>query len=89
MTRKPEGRSGAVRWGLPALVIIALGGLAGWATRDAGVSVRVALSDELQQQVLRGRELTLSHGCGDCHGGMPDRPAKARRTTGPPRSCPR
>jgi mono/diheme cytochrome c family protein len=72
MTRKPEGSPQAVRWLLAALIIAASVGLAAWALGNGDRSARVALSDELQQQVLRGRVLTLSHGCGDCHGGMPN-----------------
>ena len=29
---------------------------------------------QVQQQVLRGRDLVIHHGCGDCHGGV-DNPA--------------
>jgi mono/diheme cytochrome c family protein len=72
MMRKPEGRSRAVRWLLPALVIAVTGGVTAWVVRGDDRSERVSLSDELQQQVARGRVLVLSHGCGDCHGGMPN-----------------
>jgi mono/diheme cytochrome c family protein len=72
MTRTTEGRSPTVRWLLPALIIAASGGLVAWAVRGEDTSARVSLTDELQQQVLRGRVLALNHGCGDCHGGMPN-----------------
>ncbi len=41
------------------------------AARPAAFAARTA-SDSVMAQVLRGRVLTVNHGCADCHGGGPN-----------------
>ncbi len=43
-------------------------------TQTSPVGTRSDENARLQEQVLRGRELVISHGCGGCHGGV-DNPA--------------
>jgi hypothetical protein len=65
MTRR--GRWSLFAVGTLAIVSVAArAGLAG--TPAAGAETRTPR--ELQEQVARGRALTINHGCGDCHGGI-------------------
>ena len=64
-----------------ALAVVALssacarGGATGAASSSSGASVMLA-SRDVDAAVARGRQLVLSHACGDCHGGVvnPDSP---------------
>jgi mono/diheme cytochrome c family protein len=59
-----------VRWLLPLLVVaLAVAATAAAAFND-GPPART--TDSLHESVLRGRGLVIAHGCGDCHGGMPN-----------------
>ena len=57
---RSQHRRTAVVLALGAACVVPVAALSAGAGRSA---------QELQEQVLRGRHLVVSHGCGDCHGG--------------------
>ena len=78
MRRSAEG-SRVLVLGLPILLVVAVWFSAfagrGGETGARAVSERSGRSDkQLQQQILAGRQLVVSHACGECHGGG-DNPA--------------
>jgi mono/diheme cytochrome c family protein len=61
--------------GLALVVAVVYGGRGTGTGVSAQPGVAVALApggSTLEEQVLRGRHLVVSHGCGDCHGGWPN-----------------
>jgi hypothetical protein len=66
MMRRLSDSSRCPSWLMPLLVIAACTG------PIAAISSRgeVLGNTATQEQVLRGRELVIHHGCGDCHGGI-------------------
>ena len=60
-----------------AVVLLPLLAVVAW----KGSSVKSSESMDINDQVARGRQLTIEHGCGDCHGGI-DNPASAAWLSG-------
>lgn len=67
-------------WLVPALVALLLTAPLG-AGDTPSAAVGMPHGEITDAQVLRGRQLVLSRGCGDCHGGMPN-PASPDWLTG-------
>ena len=69
----PE-RERSAQWGLPmAMLALAVGACAGTPAASREIPAGdVSASRQVQglDQVARGRHLTVTHGCGDCHGGF-------------------
>lgn len=56
-----------------ALGLVGVGGVALAVTLGMAAPTEDSRSpEELREQVLQGRTLMLTHGCGDCHGGFPN-----------------
>src|SRR6266550_4401297 len=76
MRRSAEG-SRVLMLSLPILLVVAVwfSSFAGRGASGARASERSGRSDqELQQQMVLGRQMVVSHACGECHGGG-DNPA--------------
>jgi mono/diheme cytochrome c family protein len=68
MARWPNRRCRSLTLSLPLLILAAC--MAPGATVVTSESVQT--SQSRMDQILRGRQLVVEHGCGDCHGGGPN-----------------
>lgn len=69
------------RFPLALLAAASLGALAAWMA--PATSAALQANDAVNEQVLRGRRLVISHACGGCHGGIAN-PASERWLVGDP-----